>query len=91
MAYVGFIGVLQLEASTLAMASNGISISAGNQGPLLNICNWIFLVITCIACSLKVISKWIMIHKVQVDDAYMTAAMVGISVDEKVFGHSNRI
>lgn len=57
-------------------SSNGILISSQNQGPLLNIVNWILLTVTCTVCLLKIISKYIMVRQMQQDDAYMAAAMV---------------
>lgn len=57
------------------MASNRVSISSTNRGPLLNVVEWILLVIMCLATLLKVFTKWIMVQNLQHDDAYMIAAM----------------
>ena len=47
-----------------------------DHGPLLNVINWILLVATCILCILKVLSKWVMVRQIQVDDLCMIIAMV---------------
>lgn len=47
-----------------------------NHGPLLNVINWILLVVTCLACMLKIISKWVMVARVQWDDSLMATSMV---------------
>ena len=62
------------SAADMADAVEGPS--GPNHGPLLNVINWILLVVTCLACTLKVFSKWALVRRVQWDDTSMMAAMV---------------
>lgn len=58
------------------MASDKVSVTLANRGPLLNVINWILVVLMCLATLIKVFSKWVMIRNLQHDDVYMIAAMV---------------
>ena len=58
------------------MAGEKDLISPENRGPILNIVNWIILVVMCLAVLVKVFSKWTLIHALRLDDFYMIAALV---------------
>ncbi|KAL8821613.1 MAG: hypothetical protein Q9223_000356 [Gallowayella weberi] len=56
------------------MVSNGVSISPDHRGPWINVVTWILLVLMCLATLVKVITKWILIRKLQYDEALIVAA-----------------
>ena len=58
------------------MPSNGITITAQNRGPVINILSWILMVVMCLATLVKVYSKWSIMRTLQADDYYLAAAMV---------------
>lgn len=58
------------------MASGGVVISEQDRGPWVNIISWILLVVTCLATSIKVYSKWSLRHALEADDYYLSGAMV---------------
>ncbi|KAF2642230.1 hypothetical protein P280DRAFT_541944 [Massarina eburnea CBS 473.64] len=49
---------------------------ASNRGPLVNVINWILLVVMCLSALLKVLSKWILVRKFQYDDAFTVLSML---------------
>ncbi|KAL8698019.1 MAG: hypothetical protein Q9224_002049 [Gallowayella concinna] len=55
------------------MVSNGVTISPEHRGPWINVATWILLVLMCLATLVKVITKWILIRKLQYDDALIVA------------------
>ena len=58
------------------MSSTQVVITSEKRGPIINIITWILLVVTFLATFVKVFSKWVLVRKLQHDDAYMIATMV---------------
>ena len=58
------------------MAPGGIIITSDNQGPIINIISWILIVLSFLATSAKVWSKWSLTKRLHADDYYLTAALV---------------
>ncbi len=58
------------------MAGNSVFVTTDNRGPLVNVTIWITLTAMCLVTGVKVISKRVMVHKIQRDDYYILAAMV---------------
>ena len=53
-----------------------IRITADDRGPLVNLANWITLVVACLATITKIATKMRKIRNLQGDDYIMLAAMV---------------
>ena len=62
------------------MSSTGITITAQNRGPVINLLSWILMVVMCLATFVKVYSKWSIMRTLQADDYYLTAAMVCVGL-----------
>lgn len=60
----------------MMMESRRVLITDEDRGPIVNIATWIALVVMCIIVSMKTISRWATIHKLQRDDFYIIVAMV---------------
>lgn len=57
-----------------------IRITADDRGPLVNLANWVTLVVACLATLTKIATKLRKIRNLQGDDYIMLAAMVFSSV-----------
>lgn len=56
--------------------SSQVRITADDRGPLVNLANWITLVVACLATLTKIVTKIRKIRNLQGDDYIMLAAMV---------------
>lgn len=57
-----------------------IRITADDRGPLVNLANWVTLVVACLATLTKIATKLRKIRNLQGDDYIMLAAMVSSSL-----------
>ena len=65
-----------------------ISITSDDRGPLVNVSAWIGIVTACIVVVVKVATKLVKVHMLQLDDYYIVAAAVsehqGISSNHQI-------
>ena len=62
------------------MSSSQVRVTANDRGPIINLANWITLVVMCLSSFVKVGTKYRKIGTLQKDDFYMLAAMVRSSM-----------
>lgn len=51
-------------------------LDATHRGPIVDITSWVTLVTMILITSIKVVTKWKKLRKLQLDDAFMIFAMV---------------
>ncbi|KAL8801576.1 MAG: hypothetical protein Q9182_004362 [Xanthomendoza sp. 2 TL-2023] len=67
------------------MVSTGVTISPEHRGPWINVVTWILLVLMCLATLVKAFTKWILMRKLQNDDALIVAGtLVAVGYDAAV-------
>ncbi|KAL8952508.1 MAG: hypothetical protein Q9222_001576 [Ikaeria aurantiellina] len=71
------------------MSSHRVSISSDDRGPWINVVTWILLVVMVLATTVKCFTKWTLVHKLQLDDFFVTAGALvavgyGVAVSAQV-------
>lgn len=72
--------IISISLSLKKSMPSQIRITADDRGPLVNLANWVTLVVACLATLTKIATKLRKIRRLQGDDYIMLAAMVSSSL-----------